>query len=148
MNRSGRLTALACRIALCAFASGCQPTVTEPVRRPGVKSDACAERLHDVCGPLLLYHSTHGRLPGALEELGSVDRVALPPLVCPTSGKAYVYNPGGIAIRDVPGRLVLYDAEASHMGMRWGILVRTPGGGRVDVRVVLTAEEDLRFGGE
>ena len=111
-------------LAIAALAAGCKTSdrTSYPVRKPSVKIDPCAERLHDVCGQLLLYHSIHKRLPKTLEELKASDS-ATTPLVCPTSGEFYIYNSKGLQISDQLGRLVLYDARASHSGMRWGILV-------------------------
>ena len=113
-------------------------------QRPSVQiDDPCAERLHDVCGELLLYHSIHGRLPKSLEELQALD-VTATPLVCPISGEAYIYNPKGQQITGQPGRLVLYDAIASHSGMRWGIMVDDAGSGRLlQARVILLPEESV-----
>lgn len=147
MNPSRKLMALACRVgpwALMALACGCEVTEPEMVRPPSVRKDPCAERLHDVCGHLLLYYASHRKLPPTLAELKSTRTMGLPPLACPASGKPYVYDPAGLSIPGRPGRLVLYDPEPSHSGMRWGILVGTPAdGANITARVVLVAEKDV-----
>ena len=136
MKTNPKLIALACVIGL---AAGCQPAEPGLGRQPSVKKDPCAERLHDICGHLLLYYSTHGKLPPTPAELTSDDGLPLPPLVCPASGKPYVYNPDGVSIPNLPGRLVLYDPEPSHSGMRWGILVApSADGASITARVILT----------
>ncbi len=135
-------------IAIAVIATGCQTSerAVSPVRKPSVKIDPCAERLHDVCGQLLLYHSIHKRLPKTLEELKASDS-ATTPLVCPTSGGFYVYNSKGLQIPGQLGRLVLYDARANHSGMRWGISVgdadsRKP----LQTRVILLSEDSASWG--
>jgi len=135
---------LACRlwwIVLAAAAVGCQ--VKEPAR-PSARMDACADRLHDLCGHLLLYYSAHGKLPPSLEDLNSTGRFRPPPAVCPVSGKAYVYNPEGLEIPDRQGRLVVYDPEPSHAGMRWGILVdASADAASITARVIMVTEQDV-----
>ena len=133
-------------VGFCAFAAGCQMEENSipPVQRPSVRMDPCAERLHDICGHLLLYHSVHNELPPTLEQLRSTSDVPLPSLVCPASGKAYTYNPGGLASPDRKGRLVMYDPEPSHSGMRWAIMVGMPAdGGGVTARVILLPESEF-----
>ena len=66
------------------------------------------------------------------------------PIVCPVSGRPYVYKAAGRSLPGRQGRLVLYDPEPSHSGMRWGILVRTPAsGGLMTANVILVSESDL-----
>jgi len=141
MKPSRSLANLACWLGLTALAAGCR-TAAPTVRRPSVETDACAERLHDLCGRLLLHYSLHRRLPDTLEGLEAPARqVALPP-VCPVSGKPYVYCPEGLHVPGRPGRLVLYDAAPSHSGMRWGVFVDPPeGGNQLITRVVLLPDE-------
>ena len=125
-----------------ALAGGCQLPQPEPPR-PSVRVDPCAERLHDVCGHLLLYYATHKRLPPSLDALKATGPLPLSPLVCPVSGKPYVYDSRGLAIPDRPGRLVLYDAEPSHSGMRWGIMVKRPEGGAIMTGVTQVTEKEM-----
>jgi len=151
MNRSGNLGRLACSLALGALAVGCQmpETPVPSVRKPSVRIDPCAERLHDVCGQLLLHYSLNKKLPGTLNELKPMGPEAPPPLVCPVSAEPYVYNPDGLRIPGRPGRLVLYDAVPCHSGMRWGILVGDPEGGTtLTLRVVMLPEESVLSAGK
>ena len=147
MNPSRKLMALACRVgswALVALACGCEVTEPAMVPPPSVRKDPCAERLHDVCGHLLLYYASHKRLPPTLAELKSALAMRPPPLVCPASGKPYVYDPAGVSIPGRPGRLALYDPEPSHSGMRWAIMVGTPAdGANVTARVILLPESEF-----
>lgn len=141
MKPSPRLAALVCWAGLAALAAGCQ-TTAPAARRPSVEVDACAERLHDVCGRLLLHYSLHRRLPETLESLAALDPEKPVPLVCPVSGRPYVYDPKGPPIPGRPGRLVLYDPLPSHSGMRWGVFVDDAGDGKgLIARVVLFPEE-------
>jgi hypothetical protein len=99
--------------------------------------DPCAEQLHDLCGSLLLYYVSHGRLPSTLADLTDTPTGAPAPVQCPTSHKPYVYNSKGIEIPDWPGRLILYDPEPCHANQRYGILLEPPRPGRqVVIRVV------------
>ncbi len=140
--RTLKLIALA---SLIAPTSGCQKTTDNGVvRRPSVRKDPCAERLHNICGHLLLYYSTHRKLPPTLEGLHPTTGLPLPPLVCPVSEKPYVYDPDGVPIPNFPGRLVVYDPEPTHSGMRWGILVGASAGApNITARVILVPEKDF-----
>jgi hypothetical protein len=143
MRRSLDLLCLACGVALAMVAGGCQ-TSTPSARRPDAVIDLCAERLHDICGRLLLYYRVNGKLPAALADMRGLDSGALPPLVCPLSGKPYIYRKDGLRVPGRPGLLVLYDAEPVHSGMRWGISVETASEGQpLTGRVVLLPDSPL-----
>jgi hypothetical protein len=115
------------------------------VARPSLQEDPCAERLHDLSGRLLLYYSQHGRLPATLDALPPLDPANPTPPVCPASGRPYVYAPAGVRVPDQPGRLVLYDAQAIHAGMRWGVFVdEAPDGARLTARVLFVPEDAFR----
>ncbi|HUT59794.1 MAG TPA: hypothetical protein VNA25_18255 [Phycisphaerae bacterium] len=128
-----------------ALAAGCnvqESTPAPPVRRPSTKIDPCADRLHDLCGRLLLHHSLHGQFPQSLNQLEKTGVGDAAPLTCPVSGRPYVYRPSGLRIPNQPGLLIVHDAEASHSGMRWGILMDEPGSGRPPtLRVILLSEQ-------
>jgi len=146
MNQSRSPVSVACWIVLGVCAAGCQGFEAAPpaAPRPSVRVDPCAERLHDICGQLLLYYAGNKRLPRTLAELTTTGSQHVRPLVCPVSGKPYVYNPDGLRLPGRPGRLVLYDAAASHSGMRWGIFVSDPEGDRpFTARVILLPQESL-----
>ncbi len=128
MNRGAVRAGLsALGLAAAAVAGGCgSPPPLEVL--PSAVTDPCAERLHDICGLLLLHHSIHGKLPRKLSEL---EGVAGPDgkqiLECPVSGKAYLYDREGFAVPGQPGRVVLRDPLPSHAGIRWAIAVVDPG---------------------
>ena len=137
VHRRPSLAALACAMLVAMAAAGCQ-TSAPAIRKPSAHIDPCAERLHDTCGRFLLYLSIHGRLPDTLDELARVDSQTPPPLVCPISGKPYVYKKDGPRVPGRAGLLVLYDAEPVHSGMRWGILADVAAEGRPPtLRVIL-----------
>ena len=140
MKTSSSLIYISCALAFAVAAAGCR-TAAPAARRAGADFDPCAERLHDTCGRFLLHFSIHGRLPDTLDELARVDSQTPPPLVCPVSGKPYVYSKDGPRLPGRPGRLVLYDAEPVHCGMRWGILADVAAEGRPPtLRVILVPE--------
>ena len=101
--------------------AGCQPSAVR-VQKPSVSLDPCAERLHDMCEQFLLYYSTQKHLPNSLDEMKAWEPKRLPPLVCPASGKPYVYRAEGVEVPGQKGRALLFDAEACHSGMRWAIV--------------------------
>jgi len=135
---------LAGGILAAALAGGCQPSSPAPEpRRANVQLDACGERLHDLCGSLLRYYAAHKRLPQTLEELAGAASVPAASLVCPLSGKPYVYDPAGLPLPNRQGRLVLVDPEPSHAGMRWGILTGAAAGGLITANAILVSEEEF-----
>jgi hypothetical protein len=84
-------------------------------------------RLHDICGPLLLYYATNHHLPANLEELRQVPGFTLTePFTCPVSQKPYVYNPIGVQTVGQPERIILHDPAPSHSGMRWAVSIIEP----------------------
>ncbi len=87
-------------------------------------TDACAMRLHDICGGLLLFYDRYGRLPDAIEELRDIPGVEGGiSLRCPVSDQPYVYVHAGIFLPERNSRLVLYDPAPSHSRMRWAVTV-------------------------
>lgn len=142
------LTLAACGLAMLAPLAGCRPpapaAAPAPPRRPSVKVDPCAERLHDICGLLLMYYSLHRSLPPSPADLKALGADEAPPLECPISGKPYRYDPEGMEIEGQDGRLVLYDAQACHSGMRWGIFCKPGAGGTVlSTRVILVPDRGV-----
>ena len=111
-------------------------------------SDPCAQRLHDLCGPLLFYYALNRRMPERLEDLRDIGGPD-PDIefTCPASGKTYVYDAQGLPRRGQPGVLVLYDAEPSHSGMRWAVAVEEPKPGQPLIpHVVAEPEATFRAG--
>lgn len=94
---------------------------------PNSNTDPCAMRLHDICGPLLLYYATHQRLPERIEELAEVPGFEeVRDFTCPASGRPYIYNPIGIVNSGATSQIILYDPSPVHSGMRWAISIVEP----------------------
>ena len=141
MKRYSSATIVLLAVAAVFGVQGCQ--VSPQAARPaGLVEDPCAARLHDLAGGLLAYYAAHGRLPEDLRGLRSAAGAdALPPCVCPVSGKPYVYCKDGVKASGHAGLVVLYDATPAHEGAAWGIAMETPaGGGPVTAQVVRLAE--------
>ena len=136
--------ALACGFAVagCAASSkqpaGDHRATSAPATKPVTGSissakltinDPCATRLHELCGPLLLYYGTNFRLPERIEELQRLPGFeSLGPYACPVSNQPYIYNARGVVGPNVSTRAVLYDAAPTHAGYRWAIVVEEPAG--------------------
>ncbi|HTL29609.1 MAG TPA: hypothetical protein VL282_10315 [Tepidisphaeraceae bacterium] len=106
-------------------------------------TDPCAMRLHDICGPLLLFYGTHRRIPSNLQELKD-EFSDLPELVCPVSKLPYVYDPEGKVGTDPRTRIILYDAKPVHSGIRWGIgLVEAEPGAAPVAKVVAVPNQTI-----
>ena len=149
MSRSREILVLTVSSALGILLSGCQ-TQAGPASRPGAarfEIDPCADRLHDICGPLLLYYAAHKELPESLADLDGTGSDATP--ACPITRKPYVYNRNGLQVSGRPGRLIIYDAVACQSGTRCGILVETPRPGQPLVtRVIRVPETALLQAGQ
>ncbi|HEX4794410.1 MAG TPA: hypothetical protein VH370_11490 [Humisphaera sp.] len=104
-------------------------------------NDACAARMQDMCGSLILYYATKKHLPERLDELSSFNIGGSPlQFVCPTSNQPYSYDPNGPMlgnsvwlVNDVGqtvnlgesvsvGQMVVYDTTPAHNGQRWVIV--------------------------
>jgi hypothetical protein len=129
-------------------AAGCQ--MPAAAGRPSSATiDLCADRLHELSGRLLLYYSLHQELPPTLEDLRGVDPAPMPPAVCPTSGRPYVYNRAGVKVPGRDGLAVIYDWTPVHAGMRWCILVEKAAPGEpLTARVLLVPDLPAFSGGE
>jgi hypothetical protein len=151
-----RLLALAALLGGVAGLAGCQmppgwtwppPAASQPAAKPrpakpSVLMDPCAERLHDICGQLLLYWSAKRQLPESLPALRDIGGAGPLPLACPDSGKPYVYNRDGLPMPDTSRRVLVYDAVACHSGMRWSIVADPARPGRPMVARVLLVPND------
>jgi hypothetical protein len=84
--------------------------------------DACADRLHDISGQLLLCYSRNGQLPKRLEDLAEMGTGIVPPLACPVSGKPYVYDRQGLAIPKSDKKILVHDPLPCHTGKRWAVV--------------------------
>ncbi len=145
-TRRARLALTVCGLLAAALAAGCETSVPRS-RGTGPEVIPCAERLHGICGHLLLYYSINDKLPERLADLKSAGPEPLPPLTCPDSGKPYVYNRSGLTIQGRPGRLLLYDPAPTHSGMRWGILADDPVEGKPLTARVVRLPENPVFSG-
>ena len=117
-----------------------------PTAPIGLATDACAERLHALCGPLLYYYAVNRRLPERLDELR--DLAGLDPAAefsCPVSGQPYIYNPHGLPRGEKPGFLILYDAQPSHSGLRWAVMVEPPKNPSEPLVPKVVAEPEILF---
>ena len=104
------------------------PVEFHPPTPPALSNtDPCAMRLHDLCGALLMYYFTNGRLPERLEDLAALpgDTEALN-FTCPVSGKPYAYSYEGIRIPEQKTRVIIYDPTPAHLGMRWAVIIEEP----------------------
>ena len=123
-----------------ALLAGCtRPPAPTPAGSAAV--DLCADRLHDLCGALLEYGVLHQDLPERLQDLPNVGPGTALPLVCPKTGRAYVYNPVGLAVAGREGRLIIYDAVPAHDGKRQGILLEPPQLGKPVIPCVVRLSE-------
>ena len=117
---------------------------TAPLRSA---TDPCADRLHAICGAMLLYYHLNRRLPADFEELRAI--AGPDPEVeftCPVSGKPYVYNPQGLPpVKGRPGLLVLYDAEGTHSGLRWAVVAVQPRNTAQPLVTEVVAQPDVLF---
>jgi len=143
-----------CAPMLLAFVlTGCAMDAKKPQqsRQPaaaravgGGALDPCANRLHDLEGALLAYWQLNKRLPSSLSDLSALGFFDKPlELTCPASGKPYVYNPVGFELPQKPGRVIIYDPEPAHDGVRWGITIEERNGPMI-TRVVGFAESELK----
>ena len=106
-----------------AMAAGCATQPPKPATQPsGPEEDACAERVHDIAGQLLMFYVRHGQLPKELSQLGPDS----PKPVCPVCKKPYRYNPQGLDVPNLSARAIMWDAEPCHSGFRWAIVMEPP----------------------
>jgi hypothetical protein len=105
-----------------ALLSGCQPATPPPATRAAASVDDCADRLHELCGPLLLFYMAHHRLPNDLAEFKAANPTGLPELVCPKTHLPYVWRPDGPAVAGQHNEVLLADVTPAHDGKRWAIV--------------------------
>ena len=132
MSRRGLLSWVICIPGVLILASGCQwPQPPAPTPAPAAANlevnDVCAERLHDLCGQLFLYYSRKHVLPQSLEELApsSATPSSMPSarLVCPVSGKPYVYDRAGLEVPGSDKLVIVYDPTPCQGGKRHVIVI-------------------------
>jgi len=151
---------LKARIAIAAIvllATGCAApsSSTSTPRTPQaaspdvpINTDPCAQRLHELCGTLLLYYNTHHALPPTLAALAQAPGAKdAGDLACPASGQPYVYIPAGVPVDPPPSRVVLFDPTPAHGersggGKRFAIVIQPPSqpAGVLQARVIAIPE--------
>ena len=142
------------------FWASCAPTPPPPAPAAlrtedslAILTDPCAVRLGEIADALLLYYSQNRQLPEKIEALISVPGGASLQLVCPESGKPYLYAPSNLAGPGLDRRLLVYDATAVHQGAkagtaprRWGIVAAPARPGQpVNIWVVALDEPTFRY---
>lgn len=116
-----------------AAACGCAGNKKSPVRaatlpdRQESATDDCVDRLHDICGGLLLFYVDNWRLPTNLDEMRTLPDVKeAPPFECPLSQRPYVYTPTGIRIPEKKLWVIVYCPTPAHAETRWAISITEP----------------------
>jgi hypothetical protein len=117
----------------------------DPARRvePIGATDACAMRLHDLSGAMLLYYLANEDLPRELADLPPPPGQEALALACPVSNRPYVYVPHGIFMPQRNTRVVLHDPLPSHAGMRWAVTIEEPQPGAPLVTEVILLPESF-----
>jgi hypothetical protein len=107
-------------------------------------TDACATRLQDISGDLLLYYATYRHLPNEMGELENVPGLEMPELVCPVSHRPYIYDRVGVFLPRQQTRVILYDPTPAHSGFRWAISASEPQAGKpLIMKVIAVPESDF-----
>lgn len=121
-----------------------QTTLSTPESPVAVigNTDACATRLHDICGAFLLYISQRNDLPASLAELAKVSDEELI-FSCPVSNQPYVYAPAGVLLPEHQARIILYDPAPSHLGYREAIVIADPVPGQVPLTKIIALPESF-----
>ena len=87
-------------IILCVLGlMGCSspPRASTQPSTLNLNTDPCATRLHEICGPLLMYFAQNHQLPKDLKELSTVPGFSdVNDFTCPVSHQPYIYTPTGI----------------------------------------------------
>ncbi len=130
-------------LLLGALLVGCAPSTGPSARstvgpsEPAVPQgpDASAERLHDVCGSLLLFHASQGRLPDSLAELAAATGLEASRTLDPATGRPFAYARGGFAASAEGASVVVLAEPAPGAAVRWAVAFE-PGRGASTCRVV------------
>jgi hypothetical protein len=133
-------------ISAAVMGSGCQlpSKPAAPTRAPVERDplDPVAERMHELSGQILLFHSAYKRLPKSLQELcqavGEDTRAALDP----ATGRPVAYDPAGFANISGAGRVIAYASPSGPGDSCWCISFTEAGGAAV-CRVVPLPASDL-----
>jgi hypothetical protein len=111
-----------------------------------VADSPCAERLHTIGGLLLEYYVVHKELPRRLEDLRPLAGIGEDfGTECPNTKAPYLYVPTGLHLDGKKMQIVVADAEPSHGGKRWCLLMSEKGTrGQLSVDVLLITEPIFR----
>jgi len=130
MTRTARRIRFSGPVILCVISLlGCSTSRSANRRAsvPNLNTDPCATRLHEICGPLLMYFAQNHELPKDLKELSTVPGFSdVNDFTCPVSHQPYIYTPTGIPGKDPGTRIIIYDATPAHAGIRWAVSVIEP----------------------
>lgn len=155
MRRNAFLILVACALvaAGCANDGATKPPTAPPPRVSAdplpagaamSNTDPSAQRLHDLCGALLLFYFEQQRLPESLEELksspGDSEAVSF---VSPVTNTPYLYTAGGILIPERDARIVIYDPSPNRANVRWAVMIDDPVPGKALVTKVLPLPESF-----
>lgn len=121
--------------ALTLSAVGCSPdgasnptAGSQVTGQPDDATNPTAMHLHDLAGRLILYQVETGKLPANLSQLDKRQPAGTRPAAFdPASGKPYLYYPDGPRLQNLPGRLVVCQADAQSTGGRWCLLINDYG---------------------
>lgn len=120
------------------------PAPLKPGPSVAATAEACSDNMHDLSGYLLQYYFQHREFPENLADLQSaVDVGRRLSLVCPVSGKPYLYFPSSLVALDENRRLVVVDAEAVHAGGRCAIVATPPEGSQPVALWVIRLDEAM-----
>ena len=115
------ILAAACAMALLA---GC---VSEPVdpapREVPTGLNPTAERLHEICGSILLFHGAYHRMPESLEELRRATGMTPDAIIDPVTRRPFAYVPEGFATSPAGRRAVLLAAPGPGAETCWAVTV-------------------------
>ena len=143
LSRSVVVLLLAGMVGCAGPKGGSAKPATQPAAATAA-DDACAQRLHDLSGGLLLDYLQHQSLPMKLSQIelpgSEAGRAAMDALICPASNQPYVYNPQGLPAPDRKSRMIVYDSVPSHGGRRWAITLNVSEGSQPQTGVLAVPE--------
>ncbi len=91
-----------------------------------VDADPCAANMQQIAGALLLYYATKHQMPERLRDIIPMADSDTLKLECPASKMPYSYSPEGLRAEGKTKVIVVYDAAATHSGVRWCIVMSAP----------------------
>jgi hypothetical protein len=132
-------------LAAAAVAAGCQaPSAPAAKAQKAADSellDPVAQRMHDICGQILLFHGSHSRLPTSLAELCQAGGMDGRQVLDPSTGRAFAYAPAGLADVAGAGKIIAAAAPGGAARWRWCIAFRETNGSAVCTVVPVPSEK-------